>query len=514
MTDLVLLLPDSAGSHPDAREVRSIIKDRHATVASFYIPSVKPDGSLDSKAFSEFHYQHGVDLSIVDQFFRLRDIILLKIASNDQDPPVNFCLVYFWNWPDSTYDIDSVRIAHTRKTDPRNNPIGKNPGNVWSFSEPLHDGKAGFQRPLLAPMPVPRVATHVEAAAVQRLIQCHTLEGDTVYTWSSREDADCIGTVVGKLKRRFRAVPAGNPDPFVEAHIDVDDSGTSTSGNLNERDARAVKQGSRNHPPARYYIQEAQSGIPLHVNMSIDDVVTSPPYNIGYDPFNVPKPDPKSGKLVAPRKEGYRDDLPRGAYHGMIKRTLAVIDEKMNPVSADAFINMKNSYSGGKCIPPFWIAKLVPPAWLLSDIIIWRYDISYDPAKGKYKPYYEWILRFTRGKISYPKGHRYLQDYYIPILKGNSRERARLIHPAIYPKQVVKVCLAESKHDGLVVDPFLGSGTTIAAAWELNRPAIGFEIDERYIPDIEARLGQASRPSRGRLPPRIQEPRRQNGHHT
>jgi len=512
MTDLVFLLPDSAGCHPDAREVRSIVKERHATVASFCIPVVKPDGALDSRAFSDFHHQHGVDLSVVDPLFRLRDIILLKIANTDQNQPANFCLVYFWNWPDSTYDIDSVRIAYARKTDPRNNPIGKNPGNVWSFSEPLHDGKAGIQQALVAPRPARRVATHVEVAAIQRLVQCHTLEGDTVHAWSPRGDTDAIGALTRKLKRKFRAIPAGNPDPPAEITIDIDDLDTGTRGKIDGTGERAVKEGSRDHPPARYFIQDARSGIPLHVKMPIDDVVTSPPYNIGYDPFNVPKPDPKSGQLVAPRKEGYRDDLPQAAYHGMIKRTLAVIDERMNRISADAFINMKNSYSGGKCNPPFWIARLVPPAWQLSDILVWRYDISYDPARGKYKPYYEWILRFTRGKISHPKGHRYLQDHYIPILKGNSRERARLVHPAIYPKQVVKICLAESKHDGLVVDPFLGSGTTIAAAWELNRPSIGFEIDERYIPDIEARLGQASRATRGRFSPRIQEHRREEHH--
>jgi DNA modification methylase len=233
----------------------------------------------------------------------------------------------------------------------------------------------------------------------------------------------------------------------------------------------------------------------MHVDRPIDDMVTSPPYNIGYDPFNVPKPDPRSGKLVAPRKEGYKDDLPLAAYRGMIHHTLEAVDERMDPGSADAFINMKNSYSGGECNPPFWILKLVPRGWLLSDVLVWRYDISYDPAKGKYKPYYEWILRFTRGTIHHPAGHRYMQDHYIPILKGNSKERLHLVHPAIYPKQVVKACLEASGHDGLVVDPFLGSGTTIAAAWEANRPSIGFEIDDRYVPDIETRLAQATRPA-------------------
>lgn len=497
MTDLVLLLPDAPEHFPGAREVRALVKERHATVAAVCMPRVNKDGSLDKRTFTDFHNQQGVDLSTIDSIFRLRDIILVKVTNEGQGQPVNFCLVHLWNWPDSTYDIDAVRIAHARKTDSRNNPLGKNPGNVWSFSEPLHDGKGGIQRTLVAPEATPRLTFHVDVAATRRLVQCHTVEGDTVHAWSSREDQGLIDGVASRLKRRFRAIAAGDPDPLVEAPLDVTAMDVGVNGENGSVGIKDIKQGSKENPPARYFIQDAISGIPLHVNEPIDDVVTSPPYNIGYDPFNVPKRDPKSGQLVAPRKEGYRDDLPRAAYHGMIKRTLEVIDERMNPGSADAFINMKNSYTGGECNPPFWIVRLVPRGWLLSDVLVWRYDISYDPAKGKYKPYYEWILRFTKGKIHHPNGHRYLQDHYIPILKGNSKERANLVHPAIYPKQVVKVCLKASSHDGLVVDPFLGSGTTIAAAWEANRPSIGFEIDERYVPDVETRLEQATRPAIG-----------------
>jgi DNA modification methylase len=496
MTDLVLLLPDPLGRLPDAFEVRALVKERHATVASVCMPRVNQDGSLDTRAFSGFHHQHGVDLSAIDPLFLLRDIILVKVADSGQGQPVNFCLVYFWNWPDSTYDIDAVRIAHARKTDPRNNPLGKNPGNVWSFSEPLHDGKGGIQRSLLVPNAAALLSFHVEADAIQRLIRCHTVAGDTVHAWSSREDLGHIEGVAGRFERRSRAIAPGDPDPFVDAPIEVTDMEAGVDAGKRRDDFRGIKHGLKENPQARYIIQDAISGIPLHVNQLIDDVVTSPPYNIGYDPFNVPKRDPKSGQLVAPAKEGYRDDLPRAAYHGMIKRTLEVIDGRMCPGSADAFINMKNNYSGGECNPPFWIVKLVPLGWLLSDVLVWRYDISYDPAKGKYKPYYEWILRFTKGRIQRPSGHRYLQDHYIPILKGNSKERARLVHPAIYPKEVVRICLKASGHGGLVVDPFLGSGTTIAAAWEANRPSIGFEIDERYLPDIEIRLEQATRPAR------------------
>lgn len=64
-------------------------------------------------------------------------------------------------------------------------------------------------------------------------------------------------------------------------------------------------------------------------------------------------------------------------------------------------------------------------------------------------------------------------------------------HPAQKPVALARELLANSG-PGLVLDPYAGSGTTLLAARDLGRPAVGVEIEERYCEIIARRLDQGS----------------------
>ncbi|MCC7353334.1 MAG: site-specific DNA-methyltransferase [Anaerolineae bacterium] len=71
--------------------------------------------------------------------------------------------------------------------------------------------------------------------------------------------------------------------------------------------------------------------------------------------------------------------------------------------------------------------------------------------------------------------------------------RDKELHPATFPISLSKRIIQLFTHEGeLVIDPFVGSGTTLVAAQDLNRNAIGFDLQEKYVRLCEQRLAHGN----------------------
>lgn len=68
--------------------------------------------------------------------------------------------------------------------------------------------------------------------------------------------------------------------------------------------------------------------------------------------------------------------------------------------------------------------------------------------------------------------------------------RDKTLHPATFPLSLSKQVIELFSHEGeLVLDPFVGSGTSLVAAQDSNRNAVGFDLQEKYVNLSNSRLG-------------------------
>lgn len=72
---------------------------------------------------------------------------------------------------------------------------------------------------------------------------------------------------------------------------------------------------------------------------------------------------------------------------------------------------------------------------------------------------------------------------------GNNAEFVKR-HPTEKPISLMRWCLSQRKDAELILDPFVGAGTTLRAAKDLGRKAIGIEVEEKYCEIAVERVSQ------------------------
>ena len=73
----------------------------------------------------------------------------------------------------------------------------------------------------------------------------------------------------------------------------------------------------------------------------------------------------------------------------------------------------------------------------------------------------------------------------------SSKDAAAFEHPAIYPEALAKDHILTWSNEGdLILDPFMGAGTTAVCCLETNRNYVGYEIDETYFDVCNRRIAQ------------------------
>ena len=233
---------------------------------------------------------------------------------------------------------------------------------------------------------------------------------------------------------------------------------------------------------------------------SVKLVVTSPPYNIDIQYGNKTS----KGKVVESKGVKYDDKMDEADYRKLLEN---VFNECKRVVSDDGsiWVNIKNRVNDGVVMPPFWIQDFFQDMYL-KNLIIWNFDWGGSTNK-RFAPRYEFVFWFVKDKDNYTfnlddvkvPALNYRPDRYksqlknptdvwrISMVSGNFEERTG--HPAQYPEELMERIIKTGSNPGdVIMDPFMGSGTTAVVAKKLGRHYLGYEVVKEYCEMAEERL--------------------------
>jgi site-specific DNA-methyltransferase (adenine-specific) len=262
------------------------------------------------------------------------------------------------------------------------------------------------------------------------------------------------------------------------------------------------------------YCEDCISGMRDRLESNgVSVVVTSPPYNLGIE------------------YRGYDDNCSRDEYLAWMGEWA---DEVKRVLADDGSLFLNVGSKPSDPLVPFQLLEVMLKRFVLQNVIHWIKSIAIlksevgnypgitqDVAVGHYKPInssryvndcHEYIFHLTKtgnvlldrlaigvpyqDKSNVTRWNREARDlrcrgntWFIPYETIRSRENQRP-HPATFPVELPERCirLHGVKNVKLVLDPFMGIGSTAIACARLGLPCIGFERSQDYMRESLERL--------------------------
>lgn len=214
---------------------------------------------------------------------------------------------------------------------------------------------------------------------------------------------------------------------------------------------------------------------------SIDVILTSPPYNLKNSTGNGMK-DGRGGKWAnAALVKGYAnydDNMPADEYaewqYQNLKEMYRIIKD-----DGAIFYNHKWRVQGGKMQDRSDIIRDLP----VRQVIIWRRKGGINFNKGYFLPTYEVIYLIPKPKFSLaPKANAFGDVWEFSQDLKNP-------HPAPFPFDLADR-VVKSTTGSIILDPFMGSGTTALAAIANDRHYIGIEKSDEYVKMANDRISE------------------------
>lgn len=227
----------------------------------------------------------------------------------------------------------------------------------------------------------------------------------------------------------------------------------------------------------KIYKLDAIEGLKQLDNNSVDLVVTDPPYNIA----SKNKTTIRNGKLMSTMEAFGEWDTMHPFDHELLM--LQVISQCYRVLKPGGIMYMFTSEEDNG----YYIRKAKERGFTYKlQIAIAKTTQVPSVFKNCWRRTYQLCFSVSKGK---PKTFNFLSQQEMVNLYSYSITHKKTTHPTEKPLEFIKKLIAVSSNKGdLVLDPFMGSGTTAAACQELKRQYIGFDTDAEYLRMARQRL--------------------------
>jgi len=198
----------------------------------------------------------------------------------------------------------------------------------------------------------------------------------------------------------------------------------------------------------------------------VDLVVTSPPFNLG-----------NTHHTGNNRFNPYEDEMPEDEYQGLQIYVLNLLYQLVAK-NGHLFYQHKNRIKDGVQITPYeWLLKT---PWLIKQEIVW-FNGSQNFDKCRFYPMTEriyWLGKTRSSKIDNVINRHDLWEI--------DPEGLDCPHPRAIPIEIPQNLIACCPEAKLILDPYMGWGTTLRAAKNLERKAIGID-DKEWCCELAAK---------------------------
>jgi modification methylase len=191
--------------------------------------------------------------------------------------------------------------------------------------------------------------------------------------------------------------------------------------------------------------------------------------------------------LAKVNAHGYEDSMDEDEYQAEQVEIATLIRAATVP-GGSYFYNHKIRYRDYDVLHPIELARHFT-GWRIRQELIWDRTIALAFNARMHAPSDERIIWMWRDDAP----HKWNQEAasWMTIWRISPLTADGLDHPCPFPDLIPKRCILATTDPGdLVLDPYLGSGTTLRAAKDLGRRAIGIESQERFAEMAVKRLAQ------------------------